>query len=178
LKDLEGIARVFTNEVLLGKSIDWYLIKLSSVVTSIKDIYGIESSYKVFEEFLNMSIVTKALEPLACYVDVVEERVSRDPRFSSLRPYKSILVKTLRSIECRDVGLSTMVRESTFKIEDSVDSRSYEVKVRKARKPLIPLIKINLKTLVSMLIVILTTSIIAYLIYILIHSRQVRPSIT
>jgi len=175
LKDLEDIVRIFTNEVLLGKSIDWYLIKLSSVVTSIKDIYGIEASYKVFEEFLNISVVAKALEPLACYVDVVEERVSRDPRFSSLRPYKNILVRTLRSIECRDIGLSTMVRESTFKIEDSVDSRSYKVKVERARKPLI---RINLKTLVSMLIVVLTTSLIAYLIYMLIHSRQVRPSIT
>ena len=174
MRDLEDIARVFVNEVSLGKSIDWYLIKLSSVVTSIKDVYGVEESYKVFEDFLNIDVVVKALEPLACYVDIVEERVGRDPRFSSLRPYISTLVRVLRSVECRDVGLTTTVREPTFKVEGSV-SRSYEVKVRRVRKPLI---RLRLKTLVNVLIVVLATSLITYIIYLLIHSRQVRPSIT
>ncbi|MEM4752930.1 MAG: hypothetical protein QXR55_05545 [Sulfolobales archaeon] len=171
---LDTIAKMFVSEVSLGKSVDWYLIKLSGVITYLKDSYGRENLPEILEEFLNIDIVTKALEPLACHADVVEKIITENPRFSDLRPYSHILISALGRISCRDVGLTTNVREPTFKVESkSVESSDVEVKARRKyfHLSLSKLSRPLRRSLIDVLIVISVALVMAYAIYLILHQR-------
>lgn len=178
MKSLESIAKTFASEVSLGKTIDWYLIKLSSAITYLKDSYGRENLHKSLEEFLSIDVVSKALEPLACHIDTVTVILSRDPRFSDLRPYADLLTNALSKIPCRDLNLSTSAREPTFKIESKYDEPQ-EIKVERQRKFLTIKLGRSLKrSLIDVIVVISVASIIAYVVYVIIHQRGGPPFIS
>lgn len=173
---LDTIAKMFVSEVSLGKSVDWYLIKLSGVITYLKDSYGRENLPEILEEFLNIDVVAKALEPLACHIDVVEKTITENPRFSDLRPYSHILINALGRISCRDVGLTASVREPTFKLESRpTEAHGVEVEARKKHFSL-GLSRSLRKSLIDALIVISIALIIAYAVYIILHQRGLPSS--
>ncbi|MEM0453190.1 MAG: hypothetical protein QXO98_00825 [Sulfolobales archaeon] len=172
MKPLESIAKTFVSEVSLGKTIDWYLIKLSSILTYLKDSYGRENISKALEEFLNIDIVSKALEPLACHIDTVATKIDKDPRFSDLRPYTDLLINALSKLTCRDLGLSVSVREPTFKIEEKTEEEPHRIRVIKEKRFLgIKLGKPVRRTLIDVAIVVSAASVIAYIVYLIIHQR-------
>ncbi len=178
MKPLDIIAKMFVSDISSGRSIDWYLIKLSSTITYLRDCYGYENSYSALDEFLKINIVSEALNPLACYVDIVEESISNNPRFSDLRPYKEILINSLRALQCKDenLNLTTSVREPTFKIENGY-VRAVHVEVGDLRKRLdvkkSPRLSLSKESLIDILIIVSAISLITYIIYMIVHQRGV-----
>ncbi|MEM4664072.1 MAG: hypothetical protein QXP67_04000 [Desulfurococcaceae archaeon] len=133
---LEEKIRVTVNELKYVRSVDGFLVKLSSLLYDIQDeCLGDSSCTKsCLEKALNHPMLREELSKLSCYVDMVEKMVTSDPRFKSLRDYADLLIGVLRGIEC--VGsLPEVSREPTFRIERKVTAEQEIVKpVEKARR--------------------------------------------
>ncbi len=178
MRSLDSIAKTFASDISRGRSVDWYLIKLSGIITYFKDSYGSENLPKILEEFLRIDAVTKALQPLACHVDTVEKIIGEDPRFSDLRIYTNTLVSFLGMIPCKDVSLTANVREPTFRVEGELEGERDVVVESRGKRLRIKLGNLSRKSLTDMLIVISLTSVVAFFIYMILHQRGGYPSIT
>lgn len=162
---IDELRERFISEVVLGKTVDWYLIKLSSVVGYLKDMHGNERVRELLAEFLSAQEVLNALRPLSCYVDVVADMIGKNPRFRILREYSDIVINVLNSLECSDSkALTTSVRAPTFNIEES---ENVETKAQRPRKK-----AFKIKTVVYVSIIMMSVSLIAYLLYILLISSR------
>lgn len=87
-KFLSGISGV--------RSIDGYLIKLTSLIQMVLESY--RGNTRVISYVLSCREVIKALEPLAYYIDEVTTLITKDPRHKPLRPYLSLIISTLTKI--------------------------------------------------------------------------------
>ena len=113
---VDEVAEEFVREVGYGRSVDWYLIKLSSA------IYRLESAcYGDVEvcvrKFLNKPEVRGALAPLACYRDAVRELILT-PRHRGLQPYMDLILETLSSLKCSGrERIVDVMRAETYVVE-------------------------------------------------------------
>lgn len=172
---LEDLRRRFVSEVSTGKSVDWYLIKLSSVVAYLKDFYEQDRVAELLHEFLNSDVVVNALKPLACYVDVVSNEINMNPRFKDLRTYSNEIIEFLNSLECSGKELTTVVRNPTFKVDESTP---YEVKVKasRIRLPRIKAMYIGGRGLLKIIAIAVLASLITYVAYVVIKSIHNIPA--
>ncbi len=164
---LDKMIKYFVEEVRYGHSIDWYLIKLSSTVSSIEDLCrnNVCDPRELFKDFINDYRIRDSLKPLACNKDVVEKNVLENPRFRNLRKYLEMLVEVLNSIECSGEearGVETIERPATWRLEsEDYISRKQEreVLLKKLRKKRFSVasdigFKITLASLIMFVIVI------------------------
>lgn len=139
---IDKLIKYFVEEVRYGRSIDWYLIKLSSTVSSIEDLCrnNVCDPRELFKDFINDYRVRNSLKPLACNKDVVEKNVLENPRFRNLRKYLEMLVEVLNSIECSREearGVETIERPATWRLESEEyisRKREKEILLRKLRR--------------------------------------------
>lgn len=110
--------KVIASDLRYVKSVDGFLVKLSSLIYDISDeCLGEEKCIRMyFEKALVHPLLRQQLERLACYTDVVEKLVLGDPRFKVLRNHLETLLSTLRELKCTEPGLE-IAREATFRIE-------------------------------------------------------------
>ncbi len=117
---IDRLVDYFVTEVGYGRSIDWYLVKLSSVVSSINDLCrgGVCDPRELFTEFLSNERVRRALSSLACYRGEVVEMIKSSPRFRNLRNFLDLIENALSSIECiSKKELEYIPRPATWVIE-------------------------------------------------------------
>ncbi len=169
------VAKELINFYLSQQSVDWYLIKLSSVVAYLKDLYGQDGVAKLLREFLNSGIIINALKPLACHVDVVSNEIAMNPRFKELRAYSSVIIDFLNTLECGGKELTTGVRNPTFRVEEST---SYEIKVKtsKIKIPKIKATHIGSRELLKIVAITTLVSLITYVAYVVIKSIHNLPT--
>lgn len=90
----------FLSGVDTCRSVDCVLIKLSSAFLEIRDFSkGFptkETEAELIHEFLSHPNVMEVLAGLADSIDVVENKVLKDVRFSDLRPYVSQIIDAIR----------------------------------------------------------------------------------
>ncbi len=117
---VERLVERFIYEVSYGRSIDWYLVKLSSIVYEIEDLcrYGECDPEVLFKDFLSDKRVRKALEPLACYRDDVLAFITSNPRFRNLRRYTRVIEGFLAGLPCTAKELEVVPRPATWVIEE------------------------------------------------------------
>ena len=116
----------FVMEVSYGRSVDWYLVKLSSIAYEIEDHcrYGTCDSLELFNMFINNERVLKALEPLSCFKDEVISTINNNPRFKILRKYNKIIESTLTTLICKEAKeLEIMPRPATWVIEEKIEKQ-------------------------------------------------------
>lgn len=128
---LEEKIAITVNELKYIRSVDGFLVKLSSLLYDIIDeCFGDSSCARsYFEKALNHPTLRQELARLSCHVDIVEKTLMGDPRFKLLRQYGDILMSVLGEIECVS-GLPEISRDATFRLEKR------EVNQPKAVKPL------------------------------------------
>ncbi len=116
LSSLDDLARKFIASVRNARTVDWYLIKLTTVVSTIEEeMRSLGSSYNLFKEFLSRSDVRDALRPLACRIEDVEMLLNT-VRFRDLAKYRDLIISTLRTIPCNEESISVS-RPSTYYVE-------------------------------------------------------------
>ena len=106
----------FVVEVEKCSTIDCYLIKLATLVDSIKEHFPHERARRVLEKIMKCDEVQDSLSPLAYYRDIAIEIITRDPRHASLRSYIDIIATTLQGIKPKYKQLE-VTREPTYRIE-------------------------------------------------------------
>ncbi|MEM1612500.1 MAG: hypothetical protein QXH02_03995 [Desulfurococcaceae archaeon] len=145
--------QVLAEELRHSKSIDGYLVKLSSLVYDLEDYcYGnVERARELFEKTLKHPLIANELRALSCYRDVVEASIQRDPRIKKLREYADILARILSEIPCREEKRLSISREATFRVEEAETRKEEKAVVRSTRRTL--LIKMLMATGVILLIV-------------------------
>lgn len=144
--------QVLAEELRYSKSIDGYLVKLSSLVYDLEDYcYGdVENARKLFEKALTHPSIVSELGALSCYRDVVEASIQRDPRMKKLRDYADILAKVLSEIPCRAEKQLSVSREATFRVERAEAAKEEAIAFRARRRTL--LVKLLVITGVVLLI--------------------------
>ncbi len=121
---LERLVERFVVEVGYGRSVDWYLIKLSSIAYEIEDLcrHGECNPMDLFRDFLGDKRVQRMIEPLSCYRDEVISLIRGNPRFKVLRRYVDIIESTLESIPCREKReIEVVPRPATWVIEERLE---------------------------------------------------------
>lgn len=120
--------QVLAEELRYSKSVDGYLVKLTSLVYDLEDYcYGdVKKTRELFEKILEHPLIVNELKALSCYRDVVEANIQRDPRIKKLREYADVLIRTLSEVPCKEEKQLSISREATFRVE--------EVEVRKEEK--------------------------------------------
>lgn len=150
--------QVLAEELRYSKSVDGYLVKLSSLVYDLEDYYGdVKKARELFEKILKHPLIVNELKALSCYKDVVEAGIQRDPRIKKLREYADILTRTLSEIPCKEEKQLSISREATFRVE--------EVEVRREKRPLVKTTRRTLlvKTLVAIGVTLLIVALILIL---------------
>jgi hypothetical protein len=101
------------------RSIDSYLIKLSSLAYDLEDYcYGdVQKARNFMEKILKHPSLNNYMSHLSCYKDAIEAQVQRDPRVKKLREYSDILLSVLSEIPCREEKGIELSRDATFRIE-------------------------------------------------------------
>ncbi|MCD6488735.1 MAG: hypothetical protein J7K21_05880 [Desulfurococcales archaeon] len=119
MNGLDDLIDYFVVEVSYGRSVDWYLVKLSSIASSIEDLCrGTNIDPRdLFRDFLEDNKVRKALEKLSCYSGDAIESIKNDPRFKNLRRYIDLIEQTLARIPCVEKELEVIPRPATWSIE-------------------------------------------------------------
>lgn len=113
-------ALVLSSEFKHYKSLDSFLVKLSSLAYDVEDYaFGDQLKAKtIFEEILKHRLLSEYISILSCHRDEIEARIARDPRIRKLRDYSDVLFKVLSSTPCRESRtIDTSTREATFRIE-------------------------------------------------------------
>ena len=124
----------FVMEVGYGRSIDWYLVKLSSIVYEIEDLcrYSMCDSLELFNEFISNERVLKALEPLSCFKDDVVNIINSNPRFKILRKYVRTIESTLATLTCKETKeLEIVPRPATWVIEEKIEKQLSKKPIKK-----------------------------------------------
>lgn len=99
------------------KTIDGFLIKLSSIVYDIEDkcSSGFCNSIDLFKELVYSKELNDVFSRFSCYIGEIESIVTRDPRHRILRKYLSILINRLSSLECiEDKRYDTLTPSATW----------------------------------------------------------------
>lgn len=101
------------------KTLDSYLIKLSSLAYDLEDhCFGdVERAKELLKEVLTHPLMADHVSLLSCYRDIIESQIQRDPRLKKLKEYGDILMNTLSSVSCKEIRELTTTREATFRIE-------------------------------------------------------------
>jgi hypothetical protein len=107
----------FVVEVERCSTIDCYLIKLATLVDSVKEHFPRERTRRVLEKIMKCDEVQDSISPLAYYSNITIEIITRDPRHASLRSYIDIITTTLQSIKPKYKQLE-VTREPTYRIEE------------------------------------------------------------
>jgi hypothetical protein len=107
----------FVVEVERCSTIDCYLIKLATLVDSVKEHFPRERTRRVLEKIMKCDEVQDSMSPLANYSNVITEIITRDPRHASLRSYIDIITTTLQGIKPKYKQLE-VTREPTYRIEE------------------------------------------------------------
>lgn len=107
----------FVVEVERCSTIDCYLIKLATLVDSIKEHFPRERTRRVLEKIMKCDEVRDSMSPLANYSNITIEIITRDPRHASLRSYIDIITTTLQGIKPKYKQLE-VTREPTYRIEE------------------------------------------------------------
>ena len=99
---LSDIIDRFVNEVSLGSSVDWFLIKLSSAIDELEELSrsSKDSMQNYLKAFLGDERVKRCLAKFSCYLEEVEQAITFNPRFRSLRPYLNDIVEAIKSVRC------------------------------------------------------------------------------
>jgi len=136
----EERVKVLASEIRYVKSVDGYLVKLSSLAYDIEEYcYGdVDRARELFEKALRHPLVMSELKTLSCYKDVVEANIQRDPRVKKLREYSSVLFKVLSEIPCREGKPLSVSREATFRVEKAEEAAREGVKVVKTERRVEP----------------------------------------
>lgn len=156
--------QVLAEELRYSKSVDGYLVKLSSLVYDLEDYcYGdVKKARELFEKILKHPLIVNELKTLSCYRDVVEASIQRDPRIKKLREYVDILIRTLSEIPCKEEKQLSISREATFRVEEVEVRKEKKAAVRAARKTLL------VKTLVAVGVALLIVALVLMLLRIFI----------
>lgn len=111
------------------RSIDSYLIKLSSLAYDLEDYcYGdIQKAREFLEKILTHSSIVSYIAHLSCYRDAIEAQIQKDPRIRKLRDYSDILLKVLSETPCKEERTMEFSREATFRIEKKEEEASKEI---------------------------------------------------
>lgn len=128
---LEEVVKKVSGELKYVRSVDGFLVKLSTLLYDIVDECAgdVSCSRSNFERALRHTVLRNELSRLSCHRDVAIKIVSEDPRFKSLRSYLDIFESALEEIECSEGGLE-VYREATFRLEkEPVQPEPYEMEV-------------------------------------------------
>lgn len=142
----------FVNEVSRASTIDTYLIKMSTLLYSVKDLY--KDDISILAVFRCREVV-EALSPLTNYIDQVEEIIKTDPRHRSLRPYLDYILAAIRlslQLSPSNKALTTKrpatwyaeYMEKSGEIEAAVKKVQVEVVPKKRRRRALPLVAVLL----------------------------------
>ncbi len=126
MNNIDRLIDRFVMEVSYGRSVDWYLVKLSSIAYEIEDLckYGVCDSLELFNEFINNERVLRVLEPLSCFKEEVVNMIHSNPRFKILRKYVKIIESTLTTLICKEAKeLEIMPRPATWVIEEKIEKQ-------------------------------------------------------
>lgn len=95
------LADIFIESINYCRSVECFLIKLSSIVDRIEDWcrYSKYTPSYVFNTFISMPRVSRVLSPLACYIDDVRS-LAQQIRFKKLSNYIPLLLNHLVQIPC------------------------------------------------------------------------------
>ena len=101
-RSLSDVIDRFVNEVSLGSSVDWFLIKLSSAIDELEELSRLSknSMQSYLKTFLGDERVKRCLSRFSCYLEEVERAIAFNPRFRSLRPYLNDIVEAIKSVPC------------------------------------------------------------------------------
>jgi hypothetical protein len=134
-------AMLLSEEFKHYRSLDSYLVKLSSLAYDVEDYaFGDTAKAKtIYEQVLKHPLLADYISNLSCYRDDVESRISSDPRLRKLRDYSDVLLKVLSSTPCREVReIREVSRDATFRIEGVVEKSKREeisMKHRQVKAP-------------------------------------------
>ena len=162
---LDERIRSLAEELKYVKSVDSYLIKLSSLVYDLEDYsYGDEKATReMLEKALRNPLLVERLKPLSCYVDVVEASILGDPRMKKLRGYVDVIVKVLSEIPCKEEKPLVVSREATFRVEkaekETEERRGYVVKATERKSTLVRVLTLIGVVLVAVAILAIVLSI-------------------
>jgi hypothetical protein len=129
---IEEKARELAEEFKYYRSLDSYLVKLTSLAYDVEDFeFGnIEGAKALFEAVLRHSKLSNYMSSLSCYKDSIEAKIMSDPRLKKLREYRDVLMSILSESTCREVvPIESISREATFRIE-KVEEAKEAVKER------------------------------------------------
>jgi hypothetical protein len=108
---------MFVNEAKNLSTVDGYLIKLTTLVLRLEDVWRDKSrSRRAFEKILMCDEVRDSLRPLAHHADIVEYLISTNPRYKPLATYADPLSAVLRELKPSEKALE-VTRPATFYIE-------------------------------------------------------------
>lgn len=156
--------QTLAEELRYSKSVDGYLVKLSSLVYDLEDYcYGdVKKARELLEKILKHPLIVNELKALSCYRDVVEASIQRDPRIKKLREYADILTRTLTEVPCKEEKQLSISREATFRVEEVEVRKGEKVAVQTTRRTLL------VKTLITIGVVLLIVALVLMLLRIFI----------
>ncbi|MEM1773205.1 MAG: hypothetical protein QXQ71_05235 [Desulfurococcaceae archaeon] len=127
---LQDRINMLSDEFKHYRSIDSYLIKLSSLIYDLEDYsYGdIQRARILLEKILTHPSIINHMAHLSCYKDTIEAQIQRDPRVRKLRDYSDVLIKVLSETPCKEEKSMELSREATFRIEKKEEEVTEEIK--------------------------------------------------
>lgn len=137
---LERIIHRFVQEVKSSRSGYWVGVKLSSVLTEIRDYYHFLYNYNeeeyikqvklVFQAFLNHDEILRVFAEKYYLKNEVLQLVSSDPRFRDLKPYKDLIAKafkhaaTLYPVQIQQSSTSTSIQYVSSATQRNPDNQA------------------------------------------------------
>jgi len=122
--DFEIYAKRLESELRYASSVEWYLIKLSTLVLELRSICSDSSSCirNALLSILDHDGVKRYMSILARYRDSVVKLIDSDPRFRNLREYRELLYEYLGALPkdySKDL-YELKPKEYSFRREDTV----------------------------------------------------------
>lgn len=116
---LEEKVRTLASELKYARSIDTYLVKMSSLIYELEDqcLGGTKCVVDLFRKVLEHPALSREISTLACHTDEVLHVVQENPRFRNLRNYLSVVEDVLRKTTCVSEKELVVTREPTFRVE-------------------------------------------------------------
>ncbi|MFZ8783554.1 MAG: hypothetical protein ACO2OR_06200 [Desulfurococcaceae archaeon] len=116
---LEEKVKILASELKHARSIDTYLVKMSSLIYELEDqcLGGTNCVVDLFRKVLEHPALSREISTLACHTDEVLHLVQENPRFRNLRNYLSVVEDVLRKTTCVSEKELVVTREPTFRIE-------------------------------------------------------------
>ncbi|MEM1628049.1 MAG: hypothetical protein QXP02_03855 [Desulfurococcaceae archaeon] len=119
INEIEEKMKVFVSELKYVKSIDGYMVKLSTLVYDLENTclgdYDCVKDKLIY--VLRHPFVAKELSNLACYKDEILNTIETNPRFKNLRKYINVVEEAMKDIQCIERRELERSRDATFRIE-------------------------------------------------------------